>query len=118
MSEQDILDETGGVGGSAYQRLAKLKSLMADRAVEAKQRQLAIARAAYESAIKEYEVDCQKIDPPPIDEVRADVRELFTNRGEIPLAIAWRNGEYQSDSDLISLWCQLRKLGVIASSKK
>jgi hypothetical protein len=111
MSDEELLEETGGVTGDTYARVQKLKQLLEERAAKGRQKQLASARAGYAAAMAaRTRVSGNR---PPIEEVRERIKTLFTNKGEVPLAVAWRNGENQTDEDLFSLWDQLCELGAI-----
>lgn len=111
MSAEELLEETGGLTGAAYARVQELKQLLEERAAKARQKQLASARAGYAAAMAvRTRVSGNR---PPIEKIRERIKALFTNKGEVPLALAWRNGEYQTDEDLFSLWDQLCELGAI-----
>jgi hypothetical protein len=111
MSDEELLEELSDVTGSALLHVEKLKRLLEERSATVRRDRLAEARAKYEKAMMTRQT--RVISRPPIAEIKLRVQEVFTNRGEMPLAIAFRNGEYQSDDDLCSLFDQLCELGVI-----
>jgi hypothetical protein len=111
MSDEELLQEAGDLGGTAAQ-LAGLKRKMEERVVKVRRERLAAARAKYEQTMTQRAA--RKLHArPPVSEIRKRIQQVFTRRGEMPLAVAWRNGEYQSDEDLLTLWDQLCELGAI-----
>jgi hypothetical protein len=116
MSYQDLLDETGGAGGLAFIRSQRLKRLLEQRAIKARQDRLVKARTQYAVMI------ASRIHTPrhrpAIGVIKEKIKSLFTQDGHIPFAVAWRNGEYQSDSDLLSLWDQLCDLGAFKDTDR
>lgn len=112
MSEEDLLEETGGRSGLAYARVHKLKRILEDGVLRARQRRLEEARARYAIALSARPQLLVK-QRPPISTIREQIKSVFASQSEASLAVAWRNGEYQTDEDFYSLWDQLCELGAI-----
>lgn len=111
MSDDELLEEARDAGGPKEQ-LAGLRRILEERAECVSRERLAMARAKYEAAMAQRASRTSRARP-PLSEIRKEILQVFTNRGEMALAVAWRNGDYQSDQDLLSLWDQLCDLGAI-----
>lgn len=112
MSDEDILDEALDTNESAPSNVEKLRQLLEERATKARRERLAQSRAKYDAAMAIRGARANRTRP-PISEIRRRIQEVFTNRGEIASGVAFRNGEFQSDDDLLSLWDNLCELGII-----
>lgn len=110
MSNEEFLEEVGEE--SAFSHVEELKQQMEERAARVRRERLADARARYEAALANRSPRVVK-SRPSVVEIRQRVQQVFTNRGEMPLGVAFRNGEYQSDEDLFSLWDHLCELGAV-----
>jgi hypothetical protein len=110
MSDEELLEEAAGTGELA--RVENLKRMMAGRAKKVATGRLTAARAGYEAALAA-QTSRNRPALPPLAVLKVRVQELFAQESHLPLAAAWRNGEYQSESDLQSLWYELHDLGVI-----
>src|SRR5712692_3487376 len=82
MSDEELLEETGGAGGLAHVGAQRLRRLLKERAVKARQGRLAIARAGYSAAM------ANRGRKPrarlPIGTVRERIKTLFTGGGDLP----------------------------------
>lgn len=112
MSDQELFDEASEIKGEAFARVDDLRRLLEERRSVARRARLEQARAKYEAAVtlrKTRRVRSR----PPIAQIKADIAQLFSNGGGLSLGVAYRNAEYQSDEDVLSLWDQLCELGAI-----
>jgi hypothetical protein len=107
-----ILDEALDTIESAPSNVDKLRRLLEERATKARRERLAQARANYDAAMAIRRARANRVRP-PISEIRRRIKEVFTGHGEIASGVAFRNGEFHSDDDLLSLWDHLCELGVI-----
>ena len=110
MSDEELLEEVGEE--SAFSHVEELKKHMEERAAQVRRERLADVRARYESALANRSPRPLK-SRPSVVEIRRRIQQVFTNRREMPLGVAFRNGEYQSDEDLFTLWDQLCELGAV-----
>ncbi len=115
MSDEEILEEASSCGNLA--EATNLRKLMEERATKVAGERLAKARIGYEAAIAA-QANCKRRAHPPLDELKQNLQDLFTRQSGMPLAAAWRNGEYQSEADLQSLWDELCDLGAIEDERK
>jgi hypothetical protein len=115
MLDDELLEEAAETGESA--QVENLKWMMAQRAEKVAARRLASAREGYQAAMAAQALR-NRPTPPPFVVLKRRVRELFTREADLPLAAAWRNGEYQSESDLQGLWYELYDLGVITDGSE
>ena len=110
ISDQELLEEAAETGELA--RVARLRKRMAEGAAKVAANRLVAARAGYEAALAAQAMK-RRPAPPPFEVLKSRVQALFAQGSDLPLAAAWRNGEYQSESDLLGLWYELYDLGVI-----
>ena len=117
MSDQELLDEASEIKGEAYARLDDLRRLLEERRSVTRRTRLGQARAKYEAAVKLRQT--RRVGPrPPIAQIKAQIAQLFSSGGGLSLGVAYRNAEYQSDEDVLSLWDQLCELGAIDEEGK
>ena len=110
MSDEEFLQELDEE--SVFSHVEELKQHMEERAAQVRSERLADARTRYESAMSDGAP--RKARPrPSVVEIKQRIQEVFANRGEMPAGVAYRNGEYQSDEDLFSLWDHLCELGAV-----
>ena len=112
MSDADILDEALDTTESAPSNVEKLRRLLEERATKARRERLAQARAKYNAAMAIRGTSANRVRP-PISEIRRRIQEVSAGNGGIASRVAFRNGEFQSDDDLLSLWDNLCELGVL-----
>jgi len=110
ISDEELLKEAAETGELA--RVHKLKTMMVESVAKTAADRLAATRAGYEAALLSQAAKIRP-SPPPFPVLKLRVQELFASESDLPLAAAWRNGEYQSESDLQGLWYELYDLGVI-----
>jgi hypothetical protein len=117
MSDQELLDEAAETKGEAFARVDDLKRLLEERRSVARRTRLEQARANYEAALTLRKTRRVRTRP-PIAQIRSHIAQLFSNGGGSSLGVAYRNAEYQSDEDVLSLWDQLYELGAIDEKGK
>ena len=112
MSDEQFLEETADGTETGSLHVEKLKRLFEERAAKVRRERLAEARARYNASMANRETLPAR-SRPSVVEIRQRIQQLFTNGGEIPVGVAFRNGQSQSDDDLFSLWDHLCELGAI-----
>lgn len=117
ISDEELLEETGAATESELAEVQKLQRRLEEQSAQARRQRLVAARAEYEATIAARK-NCRASPRPPMSEIRRRIQEVFTNCGEKPVGIAFRNGDVQSDNDLISLWDRLCELGLVADRDK
>jgi hypothetical protein len=110
ITDEELLEEAAQTGELA--RVAGLRKAMSEGAAKIAAGRLAAARSGYQAALAA-QVAKLRPTPPPFSVLKIQVQALFAQESDLPLAAAWRNGEYQSESDLQGLWYELYDLGVI-----
>jgi hypothetical protein len=109
MSDEDILAEAkeGGVDPAAKAQELRSSALAMVRA--AKRRKLEEARARLEGAGKGFNPPAKR---PSIEEIKQRFQEILQGGSANGLAIAFRNGQQQSEADWETLWDDLVELGL------
>ena len=110
INDEELLEEAAHTGELA--RVAGLRKAMSEEAAKIAAGRLAAARSGYQAALAAH-VAKPRPTPPPFNLLKVQIQALFAQESDLPLAAAWRNGEYQSESDLQGLWYELYELGVI-----
>ena len=112
-SDEELLDEIAGGRTGALARVDQLKRHLQARVAKARRERLERGRRAYDSATQLRGV-CESCVRPSVEEIRRRIAELFNQGAAATMGLAFRNGEHQSDADLISLWDQLCELGAVS----
>jgi hypothetical protein len=117
ISDEELLEETGAATEAELVEVQNLQRRLEEKSAQARRERLIAARAEYEATIAARKNRAAS-PRPPMSEMKRRIEEVFTNCGERPVALAFRNGDVQSDNDLISLWDRLCELGLVVNRDK
>lgn len=109
MSDEEILAEAKSEGVDTAAKTQELRAAALAMVNAAKRRRLDAARARLEGEAKGFKTPAKR---PPIEEIKRRFQEILKGGGANGLAIAFRNGQQQSEDDWETLWDDLVELGL------
>lgn len=109
MSDEEILAEAKSEGVDTAAKAQELRTSALAMVNAAKRRRLEAARDRLEREAKGFNPPAKR---PPIEEIKRRFQEILKGGGANGLAIAFRNGQQQSEDDWETLWDDLVELGL------
>jgi ribosomal protein L17 len=109
MTDEEILAEAKSEGVDTAAKAQELRASALAVVNTAKRRRLEDARARLEGEAKGFKPPAKR---PLIDEIKRRFQAILKGGGANGLAIAFRNGQQQSDDDWETLWDDLVELGL------
>ena len=109
MSDEEILAEARGDGVDTAAKAQELRASALAMVNAAKRRRLEAARARLEGEAQGFKTPAKR---PPIEEIKRRLQAILQGGGANGLAIAFRNGQQQSEADWETLWDDLVELGL------
>lgn len=109
MSDEDIFAEAKEDGIDPAAKAQELRASALAMVNAAKRRRLEAARARLEGEAQGFKTPAKR---PPIEEIKRRLQTILQGGGANGLAIAFRNGQQQSEADWETLWDDLVELGL------
>jgi len=109
MSDKEILAEAREEGIDPSAKAQELRASALAMVQAAKRRRLEAARARLEGEEKGFKTPAKR---PPLEEIKRRFQEILQGGSANGLAIAFRNGQQQSEEDWETLWDDLVELGL------